>query len=190
MHKIPKGSYGYIRSARIRNAVFTALLYAAAFAMFFGAGAYFGTKQNWFSILAILVVLPAARFTVNLIMLFRARPCSAEAQREIKGHIGHLEDAYDLCFTSEKRNFSVSHLAVSGRSVACLTEDPKCETGEGERHLRSMLQGNGYTGYSVKIFTSLPRYLTRLDQMNALVDDGAEGKRHGKMMNFLKSISL
>lgn len=189
MHKIQKGSYGYIRNARIRNAFFTVLLYAAAFAMFFGAGAYFGTRQNWFSILAILVVLPAARFTVNLVMLFRAKPCSEEAHREIEAHIGHLEDAYDLCFTSEKRNFSISHLVVRGRSVACLTEDPKCETAEGEQHLRSMLQGNGYTGCSVKIFTSLSRYLTRLDQMNDLAG-GTEGKTHGRVLEFLKSIAL
>lgn len=189
MHKISKGSYGYIRNARIRTLVFVILLYVASLGIFFGAAAYFHTRQNWFSILAILIILPAARYTVNLVMLYRAIPCSVKAHHEISQHIGHLEGAWELYLTSEKKSFAVSHLAVAGKSIACLTEDPKCSAEEGEQHIRKMLQANGFHGYTVKIFSSLPRYLDRLDQMNRL-ESSDSGAPHQPMIGFLESIAL
>ena len=106
MSRIEKGDYGYFRNQRQKKLIIMVLLYAMTLVMYFGAKAYFGTNRNLFTILAVLVVLPAAKYTVQFIMLVRAGECSSGVRDEVEQHIGHLSGAYDLYFTSEKKNYN------------------------------------------------------------------------------------
>ena len=188
MSRIEKGDYGYFRNQRQKKLIIMVLLYAMTLVMYFGAKAYFGTNRNLFTILAVLVVLPAAKYTVQFIMLVRAGECSSGVRDEVEQHIGHLSGAYDLYFTSEKKNYNICHLAVSGGSIAAYTEDPKCDCRAGEQHLRRMMTGNGIHGYQIRIFTDFSSYLNRLDQLNEL--EAANGRAQEKLLQFLYQISL
>ena len=188
MSRIEKGDYGYFRNQRQKKLIIMVLLYAMTLVMYFGAKAYFGTNRNLFTILAVLVVLPAAKYTVQFIMLVRAGECSSGVRDEVEQHIGHLSGAYDLYFTSEKKNYNICHLAVSGGSIAAYTEDPKCDCRAGEQHLRRMMTGNGIHGYQIRIFTDFSSYLTRLDQLNEL--EAANGGAQKKLLQFFYQISL
>lgn len=187
MGKGGKGEFGYLKRQRGRTFLVMVFLYAMALMMFFGARAYFGTNRNLFTILAVLVVLPAARYTVNFMMLLQAGECPEKVYAGVERHVGALDNAYDLYFTSEKKNFNIRHLSIGGGCIAALTTDPKCDCRAGEQHLRRMLTGNGIHGYQLKIFRDLPAYLTRLDQMNDLEEDGRD---HGKILELLYRISL
>ena len=187
MGKGGKGEFGYLRKQRGRTLLIMVLLYAMALMMYFGARAYFGTNRNLFTILAVLVVLPAAKYTVNFIMLIRAGECPEEVHAGVEEHVGSLDNAYDLYFTSEKKNFNIRHLTIGGGSIAAFTTDSKCDCRAGEQHLRRMLTGNGIHGYQIKIFRDLPAYLNRLDQLNDLEVDG---KDHEKLLELLYRISL
>lgn len=189
MSKIQKGQYGYLQSQKKKTLLYTVLLYATALVMYFGARVYFQTNQNLFTILAVLVMLPAAKFTVSFIMLVRAGECPEKVHREVEQHIGSLDDAYDLYFTSEKKNFSICHLAAAGKTLAAYTDDPKCDCQMGEQHLRRMMMNNGFHGYQIKIFRNLSSYLTRLDQMNELESAEKDGN-HQELFQLLYQISL
>ena len=93
MSRIEKGDYGYFRNQRQKKLIIMVLLYAMTLVMYFGAKAYFGTNRNLFTILAVLVVLPAAKYTVQFIMLVRAGECSSGVREEVEQHIGHLSGA-------------------------------------------------------------------------------------------------
>ena len=95
----------------------------------------------------------------------------------------------DLFMTSYDRNFAISHAVCAGKSVCALTEDEKCDTRSGEMHIRTMLENDGFKGYTVKIFKNLDNYTERLDDLNRL-DDSKEKKSVEGVMNLLKSISL
>ena len=189
MHRVHKGEFGYIRQERRRMILITSLLIGGAVAIYGAALILLGTNANYFTILAVLLMLPGARYLVNTIMFFRARPCSEEVHQGTEAHIGTIAGAYDLYMTSQERNYAISHLAVGGKSVAALTEDPQCDTAAGEQHIRKMMQTNGFHGYSVKIFTSPARYYERLDQLNRLEGDTA-GETHGRLIALMESISL
>jgi hypothetical protein len=70
-----------------------------------------------------------------------------------------------------------------------LTEDSKCDVKAGEMHIRTMLENDGYKGYTVKIFRNLDKYTERLDELNRTLD-GKETKSIQGVMNLLESISL
>ncbi len=183
-----KGDFGFHKSQRRKKLAITALFYAAAFSMYFAAAAILGTNQNWFTILAVLILLPAAKQTVALIMLLRAGDCPQEVREAVENHVGTLDNAYELYFTTEKKNFNILHLTAAGKTVAALTQDPKCDCPAGEQHLRKMLMTNGFHGYQVKIFSGLDSYLTRLDQLRNLGSE--EGADHAALFELLYRISL
>lgn len=188
-HKLHKGEFGYYDHRRNLAILFAVLLIAATILMFLIPYRILGTRKNIFTIMAALMCLPTAKFIVDMIMYLRGKGCSTEAFEEIEGSIGNLSSSYDLYLTSYQKNFQISHITIAGKSVCGLTEDPKCDTKEGERHIQNMMKKNGMRGYTVKIFTNLHQYLTRLDQMNDLL--AAEGcEDEDKFHALMHAISL
>ncbi len=184
-----KGTYGYIKRARVILAVITIVLLAAVLIIYFGARWYFGTNKNAFTILAALSCIGVGKFAVDLIMFLRAGCCSAAAKEIIDPHVGKLTGAYDLFMTSYDKSFPISHAVCAAKSVCALTEDPKCDVKAGEMHIRTMLENDGFKGYTVKIFRNPDKYIERLDELNR-IEDGKEKKSTRGVMDLLESISL
>lgn len=183
-----KGSFGYIASRRRIKILLSALLLAAVLVMYFGARAYFHTNKNLFTIFAALCCLPLGKEIVSTIMFFRAKGCSEKAHRQIEKHVGPLRSAYDLYLTSYDKNFQLSHAVVCGKSICALTEDPKCDAKAGQSHILTMMKNDGYKGYTVKIFTDIGKYISRLDEMREGGDETPKGSE--KIMDLLCAISL
>ena len=190
MHKVPKGRYGYISYERKVQTLVTILLVGGAAAVYAAALLWLGTNQNYFTIAAVLLLLPGARYLVNMVMFFRARGCSPSVYEGVEAHIGSLAGAYDLYMTAEKSNYAISHLALCGKTIAALTEDPKCDVPAGETHIRCMLQQNGFHGYTVKIFTEPEKYYARLASLNRLQGESGAGDRQEEVLSLMKAISL
>ena len=87
------------------------------------------------------------------------------------------------------KNIAISPAVCASRTVCALTEDSECDVKAGEMHIRTMLENDGYKGYTVKIFRNLDKYTERLDELNRTID-GKENKTIQDVMNLLKSISL
>ena len=184
-----KGTYGYIKRGRVRLAFITAGLLALVLLVYFGAQWYFKTNKNIFTILAALTCIGVGKFAVDLIMFMRAGYCSESAREIIAPHVGRLTEAYDLFMTSYDKNFAISHAVCAGKSVCALTEDEKCDIKSGEMHIRTMLENDGFKGYTVKIFRNLDNYTERLDDLNRL-EDNKERKSIQGVIDLLESISL
>ena len=184
-----KGTYGYIRKRRKLMAFLSVLLLAAVLGMYFGAQWYFKTNKNVFTIIAALMCIGVGKCVVDLVMFCRAGYCSQKAHGDHFFTSGKLTGRYDLFMTSYDKNFSISHVVCAGKSVCAFTEDSKCDAKAGEMHIRTMLENDGFKGYTVKIFRSLDNYTQRLDELN-LLDDSKETKSVQGVMDLLESISL
>lgn len=186
--KRTKGEFGYLAYRRKRTIVLAILMLGIVAAVYFGARAYFGTNQNYFSIVAALLCLPTAKLIVNMIMYLRARGCSLKAYEKITSAGSVLPGAFDLYLTSEKHNFALSHACVADGSVVALTEDPKCDLRAGEQHIRRMMQQNNFHGYNVKIFDRMDQYISRLSTLNELIS-GTDEKGE-RLLQLFYRISL
>ena len=184
-----KGTYGYIRRGRVLLAFLTFGLLALVLFVYFGAQWYFKTNKNIFTILAALTCIGVGKFAVDLIMLMRAGYCSESAREIIAPHVGKLTEGYDLFMTSYDKNFALSHAVCAAKSVCAYTEDSKCDVKAGEMHIRTMLENDGFKGYTVKIFRNPDKYIERLDELNQ-IEGGKEKKSTKAVMDLLESISL
>ncbi len=183
-----KGSFGYINSRRKLWIAITLISLAVVLGMYFGALAYFHTNKNVFTIMAALSCLFVGKSAVDMVMFLRAKGCSEKAGELIQMHIGKLHGVYDLYLTTYEKNYQLSHVVVASKCVCALTQTENCDEKAGEKHIREVLESNGFKGYTVKIFSRLDQYLDRLDELGQLEAKG--DKQIQEVTGLLKSISL
>lgn len=188
-----KGKRNYLNSQKKFEIIRTILYFGISLSLFVGGYIQTGQKANLLSIVAVLGCLPAAKSAVGAIMFLRYQSCSEETASAIEQHSQGLNCLYDMVFTSYKKNFVVSHLAVCGNTVCGFAEGGKDSAKNGfdesgfYKHIGDILKLDGHQGVTVKIFTSLPKYTERLDQMRELEpEDG----RTQAVIATLKSVAL
>ena len=80
-----KGSYGYYAYEKKRRIAIVAFLFGLCLLIFFTGLIMTGTRKNMFTLFAILGVLPAAKWTVSMIMVLLQKPIDPKAEYTITG---------------------------------------------------------------------------------------------------------
>ncbi len=183
-----RGTKNYIDSQKKYEIARTLLYFAISLSLFAAGVIQTGERANILSIVAILGCLPASKSAVSAVMFLRFKSCSAQAAEEIERCSEGLECLYDMVFTSYKRNYCVSHLAVCGNTVCGYVEyDPGFNENAFYEHIGNILNLDGHKDVTVKIFKNLQKYTERLEQMKALE---AEPARSRAIIGTLKSVAL
>lgn len=188
MKKVKKGNFGYIKAQRKIEIIKTVGMFGISLALYAIGYITTGEKANLLTIVAVLGCLPASKSAVSMIMYLRAKGCSQELFDFIKAMTNSLWGIYDLYFTSYDKNFQVSHLVIHGKCIVGISESEATDENTCKEHIQSMLQLNGFSDYTVKIFHDKNKYGNRLEQLHAL-DDGSE-KSTEAVSILLHSISL
>ncbi len=180
-----KGNYGYINAARKRAILFTVFCFGISLALFFTGWYTTGTKKNLLTVVAILGCLPASKSMVNMIMFLKAKGCPKEIYDKIAPHIGNLICLFDLQMTSYERTFQIDSITIESRNICGFTSNAKCKTELAEKHIKAMLEQNGFKEYTVKIFTDIEKYIARMDQLQT-----DEPHANPEVIQLMKDIAL
>ena len=121
--------------------------------------------------------------------VLRAGCCTKSAMENIELHLGKLPGLYDLYLTTYNKDFQISHIVVSGLQVCGFTQTKNCDVRAAEQHIQTMLEHDGYVGYTVHIYKSLDQYLDCLDALEQ-IRDPKEHKSSKGVTDLLLSISL
>lgn len=185
---VKKGLYGYIRNHKVVTVLRTLLFFVVSIGLYLLGYLTTGSNKNLLTIVAILGCLPACKSMVNFILFLKAEGCSEELRSIVRDYDEKLTVFYDMYFTSYEKNFSISHMALKGNVLCGITENPKCNCNEAEKHLEQMLQQEGIKGMTIKIFSQSDKYIDRLGQLINLETD--EHKSYREIINMLYSISI
>lgn len=197
MHRISKGEYGYISYARKMAIIRTVVMFVLCLAVFAIGYLTTGTRKNLLTIVAVLGCLPASKSLVNVIMFMRAHGCSPEAKEKIESQIGPAEEAgsfpyaeaYDLYLTSYQTNYPISHVLAGRGMVTGLCEAAGVDASACEKHIDEHLKADGIKDLTVKIYTDIDKYTSRIKAMTELEE--REGDIGGvDVLATLKAISL
>lgn len=185
-----KGTRNYLDTQKRYEVLRTVIYFGISISLFVAGYIQTGRRANLLSIVAVLGCLPASKSAVSAIMFLRFKSCGAGAADEIERHAGGLSCLYDMVFTSYKRNFTISHLAVCGNTVCGFVENGE-EKGFPEnefyKHIGEILKLDGHKNVTVKIFTNLSKYTNRLEQMRELEPEEAVTQA---IVSTLKSVAL
>ena len=169
-----KGEYGYLAAEKKRRILITAILFSVPLLIFFSAILYFHTRLTVWTVVAVVGCLPACKSLASLIMIFRAKPVSADVYHKIHEHAGELTMSYEMYMTFYEKSANIDAFAICGNTVAGYSSDPRIDASFMEKECQKILRGNGFKA-TVKIFTRLDPFLERLDSMNAHKESLEEG---------------
>lgn len=186
--RLTKGSFGYIKKQRKREIIKTICFFGISAAIFIMGYLSTGTKANLLTVVAVLGCLPASKSVVSVIMYLKAGFCSDACYQRILPYTDGTRMLYDLYLTSYQKNFQISVMAVKNNTVCGYTEDKKCDAAAGEKHIQDILQQNGHSNLTVKLFPDLDKYVERLAQLQSLTEKKEE--KESAIAETIKEISL
>lgn len=180
--KIRKSKYGYIDSMRFYSVLKALIMFAVSFTVLAIGWIRTGSKENVLTVVAILGVLPACKWTVNAIMHLRFRSGSRafyEKSRSITEQYGIDERVlfYDSVLTTETQgSHQINMFACIEGCLIGYSEFEKTGCSIMEKHLRTMLKKNSISKISVKIFDEENAFLTRYEDLAAKYTESAENE--------------
>ena len=162
-----KGSYGYTDAHKRRQIRKTVLFFLLPIAIFLTGYFTTGSRENYFTIVAVVGSLPACKELVNVVMFAKRRSMPKALYEEIASHTEGLEAAYELVLTTYETTYSLPALVIAGNTVAGYTLQREMQTGRAQAHIQKALEQNGFPKAEVQIFRDLKEFLDRADALAA-----------------------
>lgn len=167
MKPIEKGAYGYIDAHKKRQLLKTIIFFLLPIAIFVTGFLTTKTKENYFTIVAVVGCLPACKELVNVLMFWKRRSMPQKLYQEISAHAGELMAAYELLLTTYEATYPILAVVISRNHVAGYTEVSDRNLKKAEDYIRTVLKDNGISGIQVCLHRELNAFLECVDGMKA-----------------------
>lgn len=189
--KKKRGEFGYIK-ARKKNALLMTIAMAAAGIAVFVAGILLNggflngkSNQNIFTVIAVLFVLPGAKYLVAFIVMFPHKSASLELYEKTKEKLGDGMTLYsDLVITSTEKVMHLDFLTVGNKQVIGLLAPGKQDLSYIRKYLTSGVHNWG-EDYKVKIVDSEKTFLAEIAKVPFVEADPEE---EAKVESYLISL--
>ena len=190
--KLHKGTAGYISAKKRQLAYIIGAVAVIAILLLMAGYFVYGTRENIFSVLAVIICIPVCRTLVNLIMLIPHHTTSERMELELSGVTEDLTVLYDLLVTSEKKAMQIDALVISPTTICGYTSSPQTDTEGAARHIKHMLEKNKIEKITVKIFKDYKAFKSRAEGMENIVsvEQLTSHEREEKIAQILQDISL
>lgn len=167
--KIKRGEAGYI-NAKKKRCTMLIVLYALVSAAIFILGLVLNdmSRQNIFTVIAVLGVLPTVKQIVGLIVVIPYRSVSGEQYRDIQAHTPEKMQLFaDLVITSSEKIMHLDYLVVGNRQVIALMGNGKQELTYVRDYLSKGIANWG-SDYKVKIVEREKAFMQELARVKIL----------------------
>ena len=197
-----KGEHGYFAWEKKKRIAIVALMYGIVLLIYFTGIARYHTRKNAFTLIAILGILPAAKWTVSMIMACIQKPFSEEAYQVTERIAKGLTRGYELCVTAEEGRLALDAVVVTGSQVVAYTRANRGLFEFMQKHIAKILSSNGLYGMNVRIFLDLNRYTERIsalaqdpDRYRTNLKNAADAVHEGEsrdeaVMRVIRNISI
>lgn len=182
-----KGEPDYLIRQKKLSTIKTAISFAAAIIIFIIGYAIYHTRENIFTIIAVLALLPASRNTVSMIMFLKTPAYDTVICNQIQ-QIAEIPMLYHLYLTSYQKNYAMTCMTARGGNLIGFSEFDKCDVNSCKEHIEGILTQNGIKNINVKIFgkNDYKMFEERLKQLQAQ----EAGKHDEELLSLMCDISL
>lgn len=190
--KITKGCAGYVDKRKKQLITMAVIEFGIVIAIFILGYVQTKTRLNLLTVVAILGCLPASKALVGVITIFPYKSVPNKVRREIdvKGHL--LTPVFDTVITSYEKVLPVDCFVISDNIVCGYTHHKKVDAEYAARHIKVMLEQNGYQKVTVKIFQDYTKFIARVEGLNSMrkVDHEQNQRKEEGIKRVLLNISM
>ncbi|MBO5178160.1 MAG: hypothetical protein J6C07_11940 [Lachnospiraceae bacterium] len=152
--KSERGQYGYLKEKK-QNSLFGTLLMVVIGIAIFVTGLLLNKMEatNVFTVIAICMVMPAAKYFVSYVILFPYKSMDLETKQRLDSYAKEGDTVlYDVVFTSSEKVMHLDCIYVTGHQVIGYTSRAKDKVQIMQDYLKKELKLRGIS-YAVFIAT-------------------------------------
>ncbi len=176
--KYKKTEYGYIGKKKTAMLLAT-LLFAVVIAAIYLTGYFLNDKSNvslW-TVAAIVLVLPAAKFLVSFLVLFPYKSPLESQYRELKNTLKEGSSLLsDMVITSPEKVMNLDFVVVSHHSVLGVLGKDKQELSYIQTYLFKGIH-NHADGYKIKLYEDFEGFMKAVKALNDANDNEEEKEK-------------
>jgi len=190
--KTEKGQPGYLKALKSKYLTWALAEFAVVAAVFILGYIQTKTKQNLFTIAAVVGCLPAAKMLVEFITVYPHQGIERKKYEEIEEKAPLVMRLYDMLITSTEKAMPVDALVIFGHVVCGYASSPHTDDGALADHIKKVLRDHQYDKMTVKIFHNYTMFLARAEGLNniAAVERPEDDTNEQEIRSILYSISM
>ncbi|MBP3568845.1 MAG: hypothetical protein J6K04_06725 [Lachnospiraceae bacterium] len=165
--KLERGEYGYLQQKKQKALSGTILMVFIGIAIFV-VGLLLNKMEatNVFSVIAVCMVMPAAKYFVSYVVLFPYKPMTAETKERLASYAGEKDVVlYDVVFTSTEKVMHLDCIYVTGHQIIGYTSRAKDKIQVIQEYFKKELK-NRCISYAVYIATEEKQVKDRMKLRN------------------------
>lgn len=188
MKRIERCEYGHIRAEKRKNLLGAVLMVVIGVIIFvLGLCLNKFDKANIFTIIAVLFVLPMARYLTTWIVLLPYKTPEEALYLQVKDAMPKGSILFsDYVFTSGERAMGLSFFVLTGNELIGLAARDKEKTEKIKEYLSSGLKKRAIPG-KVVVFREKERFITELKKIPEITRTGEEMQ---ELVEFLRSLAV
>lgn len=125
--KTEKGEKGYIAERKKLAGLMTLIFFAIVAALYITGLIVCKTRNNILTVIAVLLVLPAAKFAVDWIMILPHKPVDEGLYNAVEEADGKFLHKYECVFTSKERAVYAPALVITDHTMCAYVQDTKTD---------------------------------------------------------------
>lgn len=176
MQKVEKGNWGYLAYKKKINCIIMACAFLIVLAVFFGGIIVTGNRNNVATVIAIILVLPAAKFAVAYLCLLPHKSATAQLKAKLDESKKELTVLYDLIISNSKSPIGTLAIVISADTVIALTGEEKADCSLFETSVTEFLK-NDKLKCNVTLYKDEKTFLKRLSLLSSSYDNTEENKK-------------
>ncbi len=141
--KYKKGEYGFLSQQKQQRILMFAGLAVVVCAVFVTGIILNKTRNNIFTVAAILLVLPTAKVLVNVIMLLRFKPTKREEYLKIQPFEVNNDILYDMVLSTPTEIIYSPIILIRDRDVILLTGNKIKDKDKCEKYIQGFARNDG-----------------------------------------------
>ena len=162
MKKVEKGEFGYLAYKKSRNMIKTIIAFAIVLVIFIIGFIIWKSKNNYLTMLAVVLVLPAAKFAVSYFVLIPHKNCDEE-----------LNSVYDLVVSNKQKPVGIMAAVISDNQILAYTSSAKADKNLFETSVKEFLKNEKLT-CSVLLYKDKDTYLGKIKNTALNFDESKE----------------
>ena len=173
MKKVEKGEFGYLAYKKSRNMIKTIIAFAVVLVIFIIGFIIWKSKNNYLTMLAVVLVLPAAKFAVSYIVLIPHKNCDEELKSAIEERKGELNSVYDLVVSNKQKPVGIMAAVISDNQILAYTSAAKADKNLFETSVKEFLKNEKLT-CAVLLYKDKDTYLEKVKNAALNFDESKE----------------
>lgn len=161
--QIKKGEHGYISSRKRKQIIKTVLSFVILLAIYFyGYVINDNSRNNVFTTIAILLVLPSVRFLLSALIVLPYKTVEDEKFKQVSQLIqSDMIMLTDLIITSSEKIMNLSFIVLANGYAYILVEHKNMDLHYIETYINRCLKNNGDV-YKVKVFSDYQVFVNKI----------------------------